>query len=515
MLLAAREGRPSLITEYRDILTKHISATMRDALAIPEPPQLDDTNSWLAAYRRTRTRFRAICKLIDPSPFPKNRRLSPDEFEHACRDLSPQQMELYSARLTFVANAVLEMSIAEIPAAVFARWKGSVGVDATPIPLFSRPPRTSGKGKNRVTLVHSADPDGGFYSRTADGQDANNLVDALDRKIKKRFWADEGTFVVTASDEPDEDKDFPHPLIIGMAPLHRPGVEPGENGVRALANVQSRGYPAGWLAADRAYSSSVPEKFQLPAKAMGYKVVFDYRSDQLGHQTTHEGAQQVDGQWYCPAMPEQIVLVTKEEAELERDLYEQRMQARENYALRRRGRPDANGDTRWACPAAGPSPTVTCPFKQNQQGTGLMPVFPSLLLEAKKPKICQQDTIMIPHSAGAKFGQELTYRSPDWHRLYAAIRNTNEGIHGIAKDGAYEALGVAERRRERGVAAQTLLVAFLLVGANLRMLDKFLTEATPDSDGVLRVPTKAPPPSRLRPALSDHLPQDIDIDRVL
>ena len=42
----------------------------------------------------------------------------------------------------------------------------------------------------------------------------------------------------------------------------------------------------------------------------------------------------------------------------------------------------------------------------------------------------------MPPEAGAKLSQALLYGSSEWHAVYSALRNTNEGMHGYAKDGA-------------------------------------------------------------------------------
>ena len=43
-------------------------------------------------------------------------------------------------------------------------------------------------------------------------------------------------------------------------------------------------------------------------------------------------------------------------------------------------------------------------------------------------------------------------------------------MNGFIKDGAREAIDDAERRRIRGVAAQSVLVAFQLLAANIRKI---------------------------------------------
>ena len=84
-------------------------------------------------------------------------------------------------------------------------------------------------------------------------------------------------------------------LALGMAPLRRPGTRVGQSAIVALANIAARGHPANYLAGDRAYSQAKAEDFQLPARALGYKVVLDYKIDQLGRQGSFAGMVLVDG----------------------------------------------------------------------------------------------------------------------------------------------------------------------------------------------------------------------------
>ena len=75
-----------------------------------------------------------------------------------------------------------------------------------------------------------------------------------------------------------------HPdLAIGLA-LARPGEDPGGTGARVLASIAARGHKAGWPGYDRAYTQALPARFHLPARALGYKPVMDYRIDQPGIQ---------------------------------------------------------------------------------------------------------------------------------------------------------------------------------------------------------------------------------------
>ena len=50
------------------------------------------------------------------------------------------------------------------------------------------------------------------------------------------------------------------------------------------------------------------------------------------------------------------------------------------------------------------------------------------------------------------------------------MRNTIEGLNGYAKDPAHQALAQPARRRVRGIAAQSIFTALLLIAANIRKI---------------------------------------------
>jgi len=112
------------------------------------------------------------------------------------------------------------------------------------------------------------------------------------------------------------------------------------------------------------------------------------------------------------------------------------------------------------------------------------------MMDRSAPKICSQGSVTLPPEAGAKFAQELEHESEEWHAVYATLRSSNEGMNGFVKDGAREAIDDPERRRIRGVAAQSLLVAFQLFAANLRKIDEFLTKRAADAKKIRKLPSR-------------------------
>jgi len=494
MTLAALHHRPMLATTFRDILFRHITPTMRARLGVPEPPPVDDRRAWEALHRCVRTRLHGLLDAVDPSVLPKNRRLAPDELDAAVRtyraerDLSDEVLAARHDRLTWLVNALLEASLSYVPRDIRRHWRGSVAVDATPVPAFSRAEeRERRKGRGRRTVVtHAADPDAGYYVR-ADDQPG---TDRAERKLRDAIWAYEATIVVSGNDNPNTEQPFPC-LVEAMAPLHQPGTAVGQNATLALTSLAARGHPTGWLAGDRAYTNAQPEHFQLPARALGYRPILDYRIDQLGVQNSHGGGLMIEGAWYCPAIPDALQNATIEfrARRIDETTWRERIEARRPFLMRRKERPDAEGHVRRLCPASDPAYTGRCELKPRsiERTTATTTRIPVTDAQRLHPaKVCVQQSTTFPPEAAAKFAQDLHFGSTEWAGIYHTLRNAVEGINGIAKDGGYAALGDARRRRIRGVTAQSLFAALLLMATNMRAIRSFQHKALPDIHGTLR-----------------------------
>jgi hypothetical protein len=148
---------------------------------------------------------------------------------------------------------------------------------------------------------------------------------------------------------------------------------------------------------------------------------------------------------------------------------------------------------RLICPAGGPAPRVRCALKPKSEGGDgrARPRIPVTdVLNRHTPKVCLQQSVTLPPNEGAKFAQELPHGSPEWHATYATLRNSIEGMNGFIKDGAREAVDDPERRRIRGVAAQSVLVAFQLFAANMRKIDEFLARRAVTGPRVRKLPSR-------------------------
>jgi hypothetical protein len=231
--------------------------------------------------------------------------------------------------------------------------------------------------------------------------------------------------------------------------------------------------------------NSVPAKFQNLLRKLGYKLVFDYRRDQLGKIETFKGASLIEGTWYCPAMPDDLVEATVNyrgfgdpAKKIDAETYDLLIAQRSRYRVRvkdRLGAHDSESGVAMRCPAAGASATAICPLKEtlgNSAGRTVIHVVPT-----HPSDICNnRSSVTFTTEAGAKYGQELEFESPKWRKLYRPLRSMMEGFNGFVKDPNYEALDAPGRRRSRGHAAQFLFATLLLMSANLRALVTFLTK---------------------------------------
>jgi len=486
LVCLALDDRPLFLTETTRLLFQHMSPASRRLLGVPGTATTE--RAFLAAYRRVRYCFAAICSAMDPSALPKNRRLSEQDLAARTRKMTPAQIQAARGRLEAFINSLIEASVSVLTDEERAAFDGCTGLDATPVPLFSR-------GPSKRTGLSASDPDGGWYVREGDHRERE---DSKGKPLRKIAWALEAT-IATMARPPGAPPAHPD-LAIGLA-LARPGADPGGTGARVLASIVARGHKPGWLGYDRAYTAALPGRFQLPARALGYRPVMDYRIDQLGIQANTGGAILVEGSWYCPALPGPLITATTSLRghAITRDLYDQQITARACYQLKRKDGPGADGYQRLSCPAAGKHPGLMCPLRQasltprDGRAKVLQP-------PPEPPRLCIQTAITIAPDTGARYRQDLPYGTPAWHARYATLRNTIEGLNGLIKDPAHEALAQPARRRVRGIAAQSIFTALLLIAANIRKIRAWRALTARDKT---RITQRA---RRRRSSLRDYLP---------
>jgi hypothetical protein len=343
LLCLALDDRPLFLTEATRLLFCQLSDASRALLGVTGTAPT--RRAFLAAYRRVRYCFHQICDVVDPSPLPKNRRLNELDLKTRIKTMIPGQAQAARQRLEALASALIEASISVLDEEETAASGGPAGLDATPVPLFSR-------GPSKRAGLCASDPDGGWYVREGDHRERE---DGKGKPLRKIAWALEATIATTAR-PPGAPPATPN-LAIGLA-LARPGEDPGGTGARVLASVAARGHKTGWLGYDRACTQALPGRFHLPARALGYFPVMDYRADQLGIQASSGGALLVEGSWYCPALPGPLITATASlrDHATGRPTYDAQITARAPYRLKRKDGPDTEGTSGCPAPPSAPIP---------------------------------------------------------------------------------------------------------------------------------------------------------------
>ncbi|MFC4329634.1 hypothetical protein ACFPC0_17885 [Streptomyces andamanensis] len=500
-LAAFRNHGRVVLAEVIDLLAYQLTPTARAQLSLPVWP--DTAAGFEAAYQAARRVFHACESVMDPSALPK-RRLPRAEALRLEQDADHEQLAVRGQLLVEVTNRIVEASLTPARRMIEERWDGSVAVDATPIRTFSR-------GVSTTDALTSTNPDAAFYVREGDHRDPSDTPKGSEKakrakKAKRALYGYEATLIVTGatSDTPRGEMPLPAqtdehqlPALTLAFTVHKPGHDPAGNAVTALRNVRRRGYTAGWLAADRAYNAAVPETFHIPVRDLGYRPIWDYRIDQLGIQDSHAGALLVDGTWYCPSLPELLLTTTADilNKKIDKATWHARIHARATYRLRPKAAPDPRGARRMLCPAAGTHPTVACHLKSRSLGKGNhLPVVDITPTPAGPPAICRKESLTFSRDVGIRYWQELDHGLAPWVHHYFRLRNRVEHFNGYAKD--QEAVERSRTRRIRGIAAQSLLLAFQIAHANHRKLTAWLST----------LPTEAQP-ARRRPS-NRHKPKN-------
>ncbi|MBW1601815.1 hypothetical protein JJV70_06770 [Streptomyces sp. JJ66] len=487
-LAAARNAGTVIFASVTNLLYFALTDETRERLKIPYYP--DHAQGFEAAYGVVRRLFHRIEEAVDPSPLPKNHRLDRELVARLLGEADPDELASRRSLMLRVANRILSMSLLDAHPLLEGRWNGSAVLDATVIGTYA-------KGLSSDSPVTASDPDAGWYVRTTKHKDPLLTDTPAQERIKKRLYGYDACLVVAR--DPDHDgtplpdgsanPDVVPSLVVAFS-LDKPSHRPAEVALEALQHVDPR-YPRGYLAGDRLYPDQKPDKFQLPIRAMGYQPVYDYAKDQLGVQAQFAGAELIEGNWYCPSMPQPLKDATKDlvAKKIDKQTWINRIRQRTTYLFLPKQRADAEGHRRMMCPAE--ANRTQCSLKPYTLGRGIhLPLIDPAPSPVGPPTACTQHTITIPPEAGAQLWQPLQYGTEEWQRVYFRLRNAIEGMNGFGKDPLYERLESGGTRRIRGIAAQAILLAFQLAHANKRKLATWAGSITLHGSHPHRRPTR-------------------------
>ncbi|GAB2835761.1 hypothetical protein GCM10027091_77510 [Streptomyces daliensis] len=540
LLLTLHYHGSATLADACRVLLDELRAPAREWLGVVETDR-HEVHARLAFCQRAYRSFDRLTTALDPHRCDRRRRLPLDDAAEAAAAWEDDQAEHLRRRkvLQEINDRLVLVTVRLAHRHGFLKgWHGDVGIDTTAVPSGQRPPKYS---RDLASVEITA----GKHFSAGDETGIFGYSATLTVAAARRHPAGHPQAGRRSSAHPQ--------LVLGLV-LDTPGKRIGPNAVHTLRALKPLGLPTGLLAADRAYTDQTTEHFALPTRRLGYQLVLDYKRNQRGVQGSHLGALLVDGSLACPLMPAGLANTThgledKTVREFPEDLAQQ-IAAREPYYLKLKEGPDARGAIRLQCPAAGPSPSVTCPrFSRTHQAPAPPPTTVDLTnprataahpaakptIQVSKaerlrpppgrelPEICQQPTWTIrPGDIDVwdKFRQDRHYLTPAWLDAYKPIRAHNEGINGRAKGHRVD-IAEPKKRLARGRVAQTILVALMISIINLQILtdwQRTIGDHTPlvshhaecreDTNrprGRQQVPTEArPPPAGLTRRRSNH-----------
>ncbi len=561
-----------LHTETARFLLSTLTDQQRVDLGVPlvrrdptAPKMLPDRRGRLdkdAVGKRISRLSKQMDDLINPSRYNQARsRIATVDKETLLRtDVTPADLADAQARLDWVTLQITSLPIKMMPRWLRRQYKGDGCVDDTPIRLAS-----SKENPERIAW----DITGGLYIRTKPTSDRDarkarsgtvvrgnkggkagkgGKAETKIKVLSPSYHAHDASLVIACDATPGKRQYFPT-MPLGFT-LHAASTDPAGNSKRVFDLLATTGIAKRHMGGDRLYPHQDPAKFHLPLLEAGWGPVFDFRIDTLGRQGYAPGGLLlVEGQFHCPMTPESAIEATRDlrNGIIDHATYKARMDIRASHRLHVKGKEDHNGTSRCECPAAGNSPKVKCPLRQDSlqphiitQPDGsrgdtrlLVQLLPTRLKDAADdetradaeskaraagaddakvetagkaavkaatstddviPRICQ-GTVSVKRETLVKHRQPQIYGSSDHKNILRAVRNSQEGFHGFAKDDAQEAMGAPGLRRKRGLPAQSLFAAIGFAVAAIRKIVSFLSHMQEDEHGDFYVPRKPRPGS--------------------
>lgn len=510
-----RRGSTNL-DDVSEVLATQLTPHARELLGIPEHCyRIDDALASHAAYARVQRAFNAVTTVLDPHRHNRRSRV-PGAAAIVIRGTWTTNRPA-ADRITRLANGFVHASIEKaVSVGALRKWNGDIGIDGTPAPTWGRQRRETGD---------VLDPHADWYAKGG----SSDLI-----------WADGLTLAFSGHADPAASGKYPR-LALGME-LHTPNIDDDRAVTNILSLIDARfRFRRGIIALDRGYGDRKPT-FYHAIRATDRDLVFDYKSTSIGKQkSTPAKAAWFGGVPICPHTPAHLLegaaLLAKKTSRTDKRRGRELMDQVVPFQFQTKEHPkEPGGSYRIQCPAAGPSPTVTCPWAEERENRGRpdRKPMPAVTIELTDPRnlrttpltmprvqppekpfddrpiCCKRATSTVPSDSNPKYRQTYLHGSTAWHRRYSVVRALNEGGNGSVKSIDLD-VADAKVRLPRGRVAQTLLLGIQLMMANLRQIrvwgwgdgDKSEersmatanegTDSTPVSAGAAPEPIERPP----------------------
>jgi hypothetical protein len=492
-LVVALEEAPLHIKRVAEVLTVRSHPAAAEIMGAPDSfIDLDPAKM----YGRIHNATQRLLDHFDSKPLPTRKgRLTKAQWAEVEQERLTMADELEKKRRRFflLANELFRAQHESLADALQTD-RVSLTVDATFLSANGKGMGKKKLEKRRDDQKVSSEPDGGFYIRTYEQSD--RWDGSEEGALRKRGFGWEYELVALISNDPAIDKAVPH-IVIGFN-HHRPGVNSNESAREIFDHILERGLGLHHVVGDQAYfPGAKAEVLQNHLRANGARLVMKYskpseKSNAKGEGTIQaqaNGAVLVEGRWYCPALTSKARLanaayrqaVTADRGNPTLTAAERQARAAQHAATRdqsldqrklyemRQKETKANGTIMLVCPAAGGSPTLACPFKENKKFT--LPEgavrLPVVRPPATPQQVCKTQSTAFDPDAGGKYRQHYRYGTEQWHVVHSYGRQVIESFNNSMKH-AQNSLHDRANRCLRGETAQAFLAVLAVMGTNAR-----------------------------------------------
>ncbi|MBW4033774.1 MAG: hypothetical protein HIU88_14120 [Acidobacteria bacterium] len=339
---------------------------------------------------------------------------------------------------------------------------GDASLDSIFIPTARRSSTAVGGSRSSRAL------EAGWYHQSTDGGPVIGRGAAHSRSMRFGYEAD--LLSTTLGRETDASS-----VVVGLS-LHRPGMIANAAST-LLPRYEALGLPTGNLRVSKAYGSLRVEKFHRIVQAHNWKLVREYRRDELGLQDgytsgftrTAHGVRRdartevnhyvlVEGTWYLHFMPARLIdavrlnqLDQDHPARIDNDQLAELLERRRKYQLRAIGATNDDGSQRYRLP--------------DPEGYLAGDSITGEIIDKPRAK-----TVTIPGSVGIRWRQPFPYLSPEW---YEALGVHDSGIRFTETDGV----------RHSGYTAAALALAVAAAAMNVRTIDRYMRAVGASDEG--------------------------------
>lgn len=492
MYAVAADGGDTRLTTIANAVRYRLTPSMRTTLGLPaqEPMALSDR------YSQVQSALTRLDKLINAHAGIAGRRRTQGEYFKLVDAIPEARRRSLQARANRLTNLLLDISIRLHGKDTLAGWHGDIAVDGTPVEVARNVGNSKGASRRAgdATRLMSSEPDAGWHTKQGSHGEP---TDSLGRPHDLTFAYELHIATTSEPTGPDGVTAGAIPKVVVGMTMGKPGRSLANAASAILASISERGYPAGDFVTDRGYMPAARARdLQLIARNFGYKLVFDYRKDQVGVQATMHGALLVDGRFYTPGMPPRLIDITRwflhleDPTDADRKVLEAALAEREKFELQTKAPLNADGVIRLQCPAVGRYATVTCDRFDDRKPDLPRGVRKSLPLTVTSDpsmtgRVCTQDTTsfnIAENDTVAKFYQDYAYGSPEWRRRYQGPRAAVESANASLKDDGNGRLAQSGLRRVRGYGKQCIMIALVVCVTNIRKIARFLDRQRTDSD---------------------------------